>query len=439
MMECERFVRAYLHVAVTLFAAISMASSESSSAIPVEVIREDDGRWVLYRGGKPYFVKGAGVQGVDVSSVAERGGNSIRTWWVDMAQDRLDAAHRAGLTVSLCLPIAAERFGVNYRDRAVLLDLANRVRAAVERFKDHPALLAWIIGNELNLSMADDSNVYLVVNELSKLIRMLDPHHPTTTTLVGAEREIVARVRRDAPDLDFLSVQTYGGIAAVPKWIRQSFKDQPLMLTEWGPLGFWEVARTSWDAPLEQTSTEKAQRLLDTYEDVIQKHSKNIIGSYVFLWGQKQERSPTWFSMHTETGESTEAVDAMQRLWTGHWPANRAPAIQKVQIEGKNARQNIKIYPNSYFEASVRATDPDADPLTYAWSVKRESRETVEGGDFEVAIEDESGAVAQPRQAIAQILSPATPGPYRVYVYVYDNAGHAAHANVPFWVLEPES
>ena len=293
----------------------------------------------------------------------------------------------------------------------------------------------WILGNELNLEMADDSPIYRIVNVLSKMIHRIDPNHPTTTTLVGGQRELVDRVRQDAPDLDFLSIQTYGGIAAVPRWIRQSFKDQPLMIKEWGPLGFWEIDRTKWDAPLEQSSSEKAARLLKTYKQFIAKNRKNILRSYVFLWGQKQERTPTWFSMFTETGESTETVDAMQRNWIGEWPTNQAPTIKSMMIEGKNARQSVNIYPNSYFNATVRASDPDSDPMSYAWSVKPESDAADVGGDKEDFIEDIKGAIAEPNASQVQVVSPTKPGPYRLFVYVYDDRGHAAHANIPFLVL----
>ena len=44
-----------------------------------------------------------------------------------MAADHLDATHRHELSVSLCLPIAAERFGVDYRDQGTVRDLFTEV------------------------------------------------------------------------------------------------------------------------------------------------------------------------------------------------------------------------------------------------------------------------------------------------------------------------
>ena len=67
------------------------------------------------------------------------------------------------------------------------------------------------------------------------------------------------------------------------------------------------------------------------------------LGSYVFLWGQKQERTPTWYGIFTESGEATESVDVMQYLWTGEWPDNRSPQIVSFLLENQEAVQSITL------------------------------------------------------------------------------------------------
>ena len=421
---------------VFVWGSLSVFALESNlkEPIKVEVVRTEAG-FKLHRGGEPYFVKGAGVQGISLKSLAERGGNSVRTWWIDGASQKLDDAHALGLTVSLCLPVVAERFDFDYSDQALVRELLIHVHEVVNRYKDHPALLTWIIGNELNLNMAEDSKVYQVVNQISQLVHTLDPNHPTTTTIVGGEKDIVDLIREQAPDLDFISIQTYGGIAAFPRYVKRSFQDSPVMITEWGPLGHWEVGQTQWQAPLEQTSTEKAERLLTTYKKNIEPQMSNLLGTYVFLWGQKQERTPTWFSLFTESGESTEAVDAMQYIWTGQWPSNRAPSIKSIRLANKKPRNNVVVYAGGVVEAEVQAEDLEGDPLRYWWSVKPESEEQHVGGDQEGYIEDVPKAVLNPFEQQVRIQVPTEVGAYRLFTTVFDNHGNAAHANIPFNVI----
>ncbi len=55
-----------------------------------------------------------------------------------------------GLTVLLGLDVACERHRFNYDDTATVKKQLDRLREEVLN-RDHPALLAWGIGNELNL------------------------------------------------------------------------------------------------------------------------------------------------------------------------------------------------------------------------------------------------------------------------------------------------
>src|SRR5262245_4918930 len=77
-----------------------LSSAAQAAAIPVKVVKSAAG-WRLYRGGEPYFIKGAAGDGPkDV--LARAGGNSFRTWGVDADTPRqLDEAQRLGLTVTL--------------------------------------------------------------------------------------------------------------------------------------------------------------------------------------------------------------------------------------------------------------------------------------------------------------------------------------------------
>ena len=420
-------IRLAAGVILTLAAALSQAQ-----AVPVEVVAFEGG-YTLVRDGKPYLVRGAGVVGVGLETLAKRGGNSVRTWGIEEAQSTLDEAAKYGLTVSMGLPVAAERFGFDYDDAESKAEQRENVRAAVLKYKDHPALLAWIIGNELDMSFTNH-RVYDEINELSRMIHELDPNHVTTTTITALDRETVELVREKAPDLDFISIQAYGALALMPKAI-EYLGQGPFMITEWGPLGHWEVGKTRWEAAIEPTSTEKARHFLLQYRDLIMPYLGPGLGSYAFLWGNKQERTQTWFSLFTESGATTGAVDALELVWTGRVPVNQAPVLESISLARRPASDSIRLTVGKRYVAKVVAKDTENDDLSYHWSVKPESDATTIGGDLEASIEDIPNTFdGASNKATVRLVAPE-PGAYRIFVEIDDGHGHAAHANIPFMVL----
>ena len=421
--------------AAAAMAGATDAAAEGAGPVRVEV-SGSNGNYQLLRDGKPYLVKGAGAIIANYAELARRGGNSVRTWNIDMAQARLDQALEAGVTVSLCLPVVAPRYGFDYTDETFLVAQRERVWAAVERYRNHPALLTWILGNELNFDYSDPV-LWDEINNLSRIVHHLDPNHPTTTAITGLEEDVIEAVLQRAPDLDFLSFQVYGGLALLPEYAQGILADTPFMITEWGPLGHWEVGATDWGAPIEQTSSQKARHYLDQYRKLIAPHLGNGLGSYAFLWGQKQERTPTWYSMFTYSGESTQTMDALQTAWTGAGPDNQAPRVKSLRLHGKNAWQNVTLQAGESYVARLSANDPDGDELSYHWVLRAESQATAAGGDFEEAIEEIDGYIENPTLRHIVLRAPDAPGAYRLFAEAYDGKGHAGYANLPFLVKEP--
>ena len=411
-----------------LFHTAWLAGPISAEPLKVE-IRGTPGKYQLFRDGQPYAVRGAGVDGGDLVALKRYGGNSIRTWHVD--ETILDKAHALGLTVSLCLNIARERHGFDYNDATAVQKQFDEARAAVLKYRDHPALLSWIIGNELNYDY-QNPRVFDAVNEISKMIHELDPNHPTTTATASISESLYQDIRERASDLDFLSIQVYGALYALPGYIDDFHIDMPIMVTEWGTIGHWEVLSTAWGAPLELTSTEKAYNYRRGYLEVISALRGKVIGSYAFFWGQKQERTPTWYGTFTAKGEETETVDSLRYLWTGSWPNNRAPSIESISLDHQAADEDITLISGEAYSASVQAKDMEGDVLSYVWSVMKESDSTQSGGDRE-KIPDVVVRIDESTASSIRLVAPEETGAYRLYVYVADTNGRVAHANVPFY------
>ncbi len=403
----------------------------SSRAIKVEV-RKENGHYRLYRGGQPYFIKGAGGSRY-LDQLAAYGGNSIRTWSTHNAQQVLDEAHKRGLTVTMGLDVARERHGFDYNNPEAVAQQLAKLREEVLKYKDHPALLVWGIGNELNLSYSNPK-VWDAVNDIAKMIHEVDPNHPTSTMLAGLNKKEVDYIKAQAPEVDFLSINAYGDLPSIPKRVRDFGWEGAYMITEWGPTGHWEGPQTPWKASVEETSSEKAKVYRSRYEVTMQQDTERCLGSYVFLWGQKQERTPTWYGLFTEQGEESEVVDVMQYLWTGSWPQNRAPHLSYLHLNGKKATDNIYLKPNQNYTIQTQVTDPDQDALTYRWELLPESTDLKEGGDAESRPGAISGLVQDQGKGQAQLKAPEKEGAYRLFVYAYDGKNNVATANAPFYV-----
>ncbi len=158
------------------------------------------------------------------------------------------------------------------------------------------------------------------------------------------------------------------------------------------------------------------------------------IGSYVFLWGQKQETTPTWYGLFLEDGTETQVMDELEYAWTGSYPENQGPAIASYTIDGKDRYESVYLDPGRYYSVSVQATDPNNDQLMYKWELLPESTDIKSGGDKESRPDAvEIKFKGESNKGDIMFRAPKKEGPYRLFVYIYDGKGKAATANFPFY------
>lgn len=418
-----------------LLCLLTLATTTYAQTGPVKVeIKQAAGRYELRRGGQPYFIKGAGG-GQFPERIKAYGGNSVRTWGTGDAPRVLAEANKNGLTVMLGLDVARERHGFDYNNPTAVAAQLEKVRAEVLKYKDDPAVLFWGIGNELNLEYTNPK-VWDAVNDIAKMIHEVDPNHPTSTVLAGLNQKEVDYIKARCPAIDILSINTYAGLAAIPQQVRATGWTGPYAVTEWGPTGHWESPVTPWKASIEETSSQKAAVYRSRYEASVAKDKTQCLGTYVFLWGQKQERTPTWYGIFTEDGKESEVVDVMQYLWSGHWPANRAPHLASFRLDGKQATDNVYLQPGQPYPLVAAVTDPDQDRLTYRWELLPESTDLHNGGDRESRPVAIPGLIPTDAKGKTTLKAPDKEGAYRLFVYAYDGHDNVATANIPFFVKE---
>jgi hypothetical protein len=386
-------------------------------AAPV-TIAQKDARWTLLLDGKPYFVKGA-VAPSRFAELAAAGGNSVRT-----SPRNLDAAHAAGLTALVNLPFGNPRQGFDYSDFEAVQKQRDRIRTLVLQYKSHPATLLWAIGNEPEIRTTVEQRVpvWKEIDTLARLIKSLDPHHPVIAIIGGQYKTVLHEAQELCPTLDAMGLNSYKDMLTMPEDVAREGWTRPYLVTEFGPVGHWQVSKTPWKVPIEDTSTEKAAFYERAYRHAVLA-PPNCLGSYVFYWAFKQEKTHTWYGMWLEDGSRTNPMDVMTLLWTGRQPVNRCPTSGRITLRTAGEGR---------LEARIETSDPDGDTLTFAWEIRRDVADHPGvGGDYEPSTPVIAGCVVKSDGAAALIAIPPEPGNYRIFVEVRDGHGNAAVANIP--------
>lgn len=421
----------------------SKKNDQKPQPLKVEIKKVED-RFQLFVDEIPYFIKGARTLRTRyMDKVAEYGGNAVRIGSRGNVKEVLDEAHRLNLTVLFGLPVQAERNGFDYSDETAVEEQFKKVKEIVETYMDHPALLMWAIGNELDHIPGDkDYNLSMwdAVNDIAIMIHEVDGNHPAMAVVGRGKNEKMKDIVERCTDVDILGINTYADIAEVPGWLKEYEWNKPFAITEWGPSGHWQVPRTKWGVVIEETSTEKGRVYKERYEKVI-KAEPWCIGSYVFLWtSNRQERTHTWYNMFHDDGSEKEAVEVMQYVWTGKWPENRTPRIEALQIDGLNAVDNINLKPETEHHAHVMVNDPDGDILKIEWELVPENKKFgAYAGQGEKKPQAVERAIIK-KDAGGKTIKFMTPaeegGNFRMFVYANDGNNNVAVANIPFHIQE---
>lgn len=445
-----------------LVATLSMACSNDSYEIPkgsdsvpqegseVEITKNSEGQWQLVVNKASYEVKGAAANHF-YADVSNFGGNTIRLYSAkgDGVKDIMDDAFKSGLMVYLGLNMSAATT-FDYSDAENVKKQKGNILTYVNKFKDHPALLCWSLGNEIEASNDDNVNMWKAVGDLAKEIKAIDPKHPITCALAGSGTERLVNLCKYAPDIDFISVNSYyPSVGNIPDNLKSAGIDLPYMVTEFGPRGTWSMASessrilpwsdnysTSSKALVEETSTEKEAIYEKIWnEDIVANRNKGCLGGFIFVWGyQTHGEVLNWYGTHTKNRYAFGCCDAMEKCWTGDFPKNQAPRIESrsdMTMNGKVAEDAIRVTPGSSNDAKVAASSPSGVNLTYHWFIFKEGDKDADGG-IPNGID---GLIEKDNLPAIKFKAPDEKGAYRLYVYALDDVNKkAASACIPFYV-----
>jgi hypothetical protein len=381
----------------------------------------------------------------DLERLSKIGVNTVRGYTIGESGEmrkKLDDAHRLGMKmiVSEWMPHQGENknkdgstwdFDYAPKGDRMVADLIKKV----EGIGDHPAILMWGLGNEVHL----DEPYLRVVNRMSEEIHKRYPHHLTSLTVVNAKPAGIEAIKKFAPDIDVLGVQSYSR-GAVRGAIKKTevLWGKPFYMSEFNTNGPWNFKTTDWGVSLDEPVTKKVSDLKDCYAAIDE--SPLSLGSTIFLWGHATTYRPSYFSLLLDPNPNgqpdktslkhmmiTPQAEVMIEHFTGEPPnENRAPVLSKLQFEGGGNARLAK--PGEPMKVEFAADDPNGDTVEFlTWILDSTARRTTTvAGPF---------PQASPMDAI--IKAPEKPGEYLLLVYAKDKKGGASASTIAFKVADP--
>jgi hypothetical protein len=249
----------------------------------------------LFVDGKAFYVRGvnwnpvpkgkshpdgldyAGFADQDIALMKAAGINAVRTYERLENRTVLDKLHDAGIYV----------FNTVY---GWWQDPPSVVTERVNAVKDHPAILAWVLGNEWNynhlyaegsLSAAQARDQ---INQAAALIKTADGAHPIST--IYGEFDGLPENVEAMPDIDLWGINSYRGISHGNLFMQwQGISDKPMYLGEYGADAYDSRGQGRVDVNSQAMAVSAlTEELIDNYTGA---SGGVTFGGFVFEWADE--------------------------------------------------------------------------------------------------------------------------------------------------------
>jgi len=423
-------------------------------------IKKTEEGYQFFRNGEPFFIQGAGGDSY-FKELAEIGGNTVRLYDTLNLQNKLDEAQKYNLAVIVDLPLY--RFETAYNPYLIKEDvtlLKESIKSIVKKHKNHPALLMWNLGNEIQYpvvlqknriatNMDDVAEIFKVLfqrkkfiktfNELIEFIHTEDPNHPVTTSVATNKFwKKLLNIRVYSPGIDVIGYNIFAPPQKIKPQLEKLAKFihmKPFYISEWGMEGPWAQEKTAWEAPIETTSTNKGTQYKDNYL-IFKNHYSESLGTAVFYWGQKQERTHTWFNIFDEHGRKSQVYYELQKFWSKNTVVQEPPRLKYMLVDNKGAKDNIVFTPNEQKKAQVFFNEKADSAFQINWEIHNEGWNYEGGGAKHKPTKKIQGCIENTNGNEVTFRAPQVEGPYRIFAFIYDDEGNFATTNTPFYVLK---
>jgi hypothetical protein len=406
-------------------------------------IKQINGKWTFLIEGKSFEVKGATFgYDKDVNNYIKHfqelnnlGVNTIRTWGTgEHTRKLLDVAHKYNIKVMLGIWMRHGKPGMEADDSFDYVNdsigketMYKNALSIVEKYKNHPAILTWGVGNEVYLNMATDKEKIAYSKLLERIcfqIKKIDENHPVTS--VEAWTFGVDWWLKYVPSIDIFGINTYGaGANILPQELAKKGVKKPYVITEFGVRGEWEIKKDKNGVIPEPTDQEKYDAIVKGYNEWI-KPKPNCLGVYVFHYANDNRHVAPWLLTHFKKMMRPQYW-AIREAYTGKKPINNVPIIKSFQLLENNIKSE------TWVAVKLDAIDIENEALTISFYynqrtgsrkrkdqlVKLQSRGNLSEG-IEIKLPKENGGI-------------------RVYAVVSDTYNNAGIATTSISVIDKEA
>src|SRR5712692_770915 len=256
----------------------------------------------------------------DFSILCHAGVNTITGWDADKGyeQDKfdeltLDNAQQYGIGVVMPIYLPADG---DYTDPELIGTLLRGAVAKVQRYKNHPSLRMWGVGNEVMMAMQPDvyPNFLQVYLNIIDLVHQIDPNHP----VIYRESEdefvpLLAQLLHDSGDprpwfLYGMNIYDKDPGPLLRNWPNYGL-NRPLFVTEFGAEG--------------TSPSERAQGYVNMWRS-IRSYPQFVMGGAPYAWtaAGPEPTDAKWGLMNASSVPVDETFRRLMQQWRAEPKAN---------------------------------------------------------------------------------------------------------------------
>ncbi|WP_040559509.1 glycoside hydrolase family 2 TIM barrel-domain containing protein [Kordia algicida OT-1] len=322
-------------------------------------LEKKDTTWSFMVNGKPFTVKGVtfghdnDTANYDLyfKDLKALGVNTIRTWATgEHTEKLLNTAEKHNIKVMVGIWMRHGRPGMEDDDSFDYLEdtegmetMYNHSIKVVEKYKNHPAVLAWGIGNEVYLNIATDAEKEAYSKFLERLcsnIKKIDQNHPISST--EAWTFGLDWWEKYVPSIDVYGLNCYGaGADFLSEELSKRNIDKPYVITEFNVTGEWDIKAEINGVKVEPSDEEKYSAIVNGYQNWIQ-NKTNCLGVYIFHYSNGNEYASPWLFTHHK-GSYRPTYWGIRKAYTGKEPTNAIPSIKTFSIANETFKSGTWI------------------------------------------------------------------------------------------------